>query len=415
MGIQRALINKTTLKLVCDNMKVSSEYISRVTKFEAARIDRWKDPQDPSLPTIRQAKAIAKCLRVPFAGLYMSPTLVPTDKLPKIINKRTIQGAVTVVDDSALNLAVHDLLRLRDQGAVTVVDDSALNLAVHDLRSLRDIVLDTRSELKDPVTQFVFSGDLSSAHKLALQLREYLGISYEMQKMAPSTRKFFLLVRSSVENRGVMVAAFDGVPTNAARGMALYFDELPIIGVNTNDRPPAKTFSILHELVHIVKRQSASCNEIGPLLTRDPEEVFCNAVAGEVLVPADLLRQEKEVRNSEIDGEAIRALAARYSVSREVIARRLLDLGQIQRNDYETLIRNIQAEYEAEQRESRSSSLTKYRPNVARAAFDRSGASVCRALQHGVDREIYSQRDVGDFLGIKLKHIPSLFAEASRW
>lgn len=391
MGIQRALINKTTLKLVCDNMKVSSEYISRVTKFEAARIDRWKDPQDPSLPTIRQAKAIAKCLRVPFAGLYMSPTLVPTDKLPKIINKRTIQGAVTVVDDSALNLAVHDLLRLRD------------------------IVLDTRSELKDPVTQFVFSGDLSSAHKLALQLREYLGISYEMQKMAPSTRKFFLLVRSRVENRGVMVAAFDGVPTNAARGVALYFDELPIIGVNTNDRPPAKTFSILHELVHIVKRQSASCNEIGPLLTRDPEEVFCNAVAGEVLVPADLLRQEKEVRNSEIDGEAIRALAARYSVSREVIARRLLDLGQIQRNDYETLIRNIQAEYEAEQRESRSSSLTKYRPNVARAAFDRSGASVCRALQHGVDREIYSQQDVGDFLGIKLKHIPSLFAEASRW
>jgi len=391
MGIQRALINKTTLKLVCDNMKVSSEYISRVTKFEAARIDRWKDPQDPSLPTIRQAKAIAKCLRVPFAGLYMSPTLVPTDKLPKIINKRTIQGAVTVVDDSALNLAVHDLLRLRG------------------------IVLDTRSELKDPVTPFVFSGDVSNAHKLAVQLREYLGISYEMQKAAPSFRQFFLLVRSRVEKRGVMVAAFDGVPPDAARGMALYFDELPIIGVNSNDRPPAKTFSILHELVHIVKRQSASCNEVGPLLTRDAEEVFCNAVAGEVLVPADLLREEREVCKSEIGGEDIRALAARYSVSREVIARRLLDLNQIQRNDYETLIRNIHAEYEAEQGKPRSSSLTKYHPNVARAAYDRNGASVCGALQRGVDREIYSQRDIGDFLGLKLKHIPGLFAEASRW
>jgi Zn-dependent peptidase ImmA (M78 family) len=391
MGTQRALINKATLKLVCDNLKVSSEYINRVTKLGEARIDRWKDPQDPLLPTIRQAKAVAKCLRIPFAGLYLSPSLLPIDKLPNIINKRTLRSTTTAVDDSALNVAIHDLLRLRG------------------------IVLDARSELEEPATGFAFSGDLSSVHKLALQIREYLGISYEMQKAASSPRQFFLRVRSGVENKGVMVAAFDGVSLDVARGVALYFDELPVIGINNEDKSSPKTFSILHELVHIVKRQSVSCNEIGPLLTRDAEEIFCNAVAGEALVPGDLLTQEREVRGSEIGGEALGPLAARYSVSREVIARRLLDLGKIQNSDYETLIGNIHDEYEAEQRKPRRANLGKYRPNVARAAFDKNGTSICRVLQRGVDREIYSHQDVGDFLGIKLKHIPRLFAEASRW
>lgn len=391
MGIQRALINKATLKLICDTRNVTAEYISRVTKCKAGSIEKWKDPQNPLLPTIRQAKAIARCLNVPFAGLYMMPQFVPVEKLPKWLNKRTFQGSVTFADDSALNLAMFELLRLRR------------------------VVLDTRLELKDAVTPFVYSGDLSNTTTLASQLRDYLGVSYEMQKATTSSRKFFLLVRSKIEGKGVMVAGFDRVPLETARGMALYFDEFPIIGVNSDDRPPAKTFSMLHELVHVLKRQSAACNEIGPLPSLDEEEVFCNAVAGEFLVPADLLQQENEVSKTGIDEEAIETLASRYSVSREVITRRLLDLGRIQPHEYETMMESFRAELEAERNTPRNSSSTVFHRNMVREAFDRNGTSVCRALQNGLDREIYSQQDIGDFLGIKLRHIPRLFEEASRW
>jgi Zn-dependent peptidase ImmA (M78 family) len=37
-----------------------------------------------------------------------------------------------------------------------------------------------------------------------------------------------------------------------ARAIALYDDKTPIIGINEEDRPPAKTFSIVHELTHLL-------------------------------------------------------------------------------------------------------------------------------------------------------------------
>jgi len=356
MSIQRALINKDTLKLICNTRNVTTEYISRITKHEAVKIERWMSPQDPLLPTIRQAKDLARCLGIPFAGLYLDPESVPTAKLPKLLDKRTMPGGGISRDDSAVNLAVFDLLRLRT------------------------IVLDTKRELGDSTIRFAYAGKLDGARELALQLRTYLGVSYALQRAASSPRQFFLLVRGKIEEKGILVGGFDHVDVEVVRGMALYYDELPVIGVNNLDRPPAKTFSMLHELVHILKRCSASCNQIGLFSTSDRDEVFCNAVAGEFLVPAGLLEQEVEVRTGDIDDQVIRALAARYSVSREVMSRRLLDLGHIQKHDYEGIMEVLQAQLAAEQSGSKSFDFSKYRRNVAREALDKNGMSLCKIL-----------------------------------
>ena len=64
-----------------------------------------------------------------------------------------------------------------------------------------------------------------------------------------------------------------------ARALAIYVKEMPIIGINDEDRPPAKSFSMIHELVHIFKRESSLCND---MRSARSEEVFCNAVAGEL-------------------------------------------------------------------------------------------------------------------------------------
>lgn len=71
--------------------------------------------------------------------------------------------------------------------------------------------------------------------------------------------------------------------------MAIVDDSMPIIGINDNDRYPAKYFSILHELVHIIKRTSSICNDMIGSTPWDDEEVFCNTVVGEVLVPRTVL------------------------------------------------------------------------------------------------------------------------------
>ena len=79
----------------------------------------------------------------------------------------------------------------------------------------------------------------------------------------------------------MFIQGFSGVDTEIARGVAIYNDLYPIISINNDDRYPAKTFSIIHELVHIFKRQSTMCNDMVTSFSAQQEEVFCNAVAGE--------------------------------------------------------------------------------------------------------------------------------------
>jgi Zn-dependent peptidase ImmA (M78 family) len=89
-------------------------------------------------------------------------------------------------------------------------------------------------------------------------------------------------------------------------------------------------FTLLHEAVHLALGSSATCdlhsrgNE-----DRDRIETFCNAVAGEALVPTEHLLEQPELEAAtrrDWADETIRVLATRYRVSREVILRRLLDL-----------------------------------------------------------------------------------------
>ena len=104
--------------------------------------------------------------------------------------------------------------------------------------------------------------------------------------------------------------------------MTIVDDSIPIIGINDDDRYPAKSFSIIHELVNIIKRVSSICNDMFGTNPWDDEEVFCNVVAGEVLVPkVALISVAKNYTDFSIDD--VDSIVNKFSVSLEVIARRL--------------------------------------------------------------------------------------------
>lgn len=89
------------------------------------------------------------------------------------------------------------------------------------------------------------------------------------------------------------------------------------------DRPPAKSFTLIHELVHLLKRESSLCNDMTHMATIAGEEVFCNVVAGELLVPTKVLKiilRDKQFTESYSVSD-IQKIANRFSVSREVIIR----------------------------------------------------------------------------------------------
>ena len=391
-----ALINKDTLSFICNNKGVSPAFIIARTNLNPMKVNLWLNPEDPSLPTINQAKAISSCLHIPFAGLYMNSQDIPLQRIPNMRNLRTMQGAA--------------------------IDDSSLNIAIIDVLQERAFLLDANDQFEMSVPVFSPVVPLFDDPVLwAKSIRKQLGLSLETQIKLTSTRQFYLYLREKIEESGVFVHCFTDVDVECARGFAIYKEQLPIIGINDEDRPPAKSFTLIHELVHLYKRDSSYCNDMVSSANAMKEEVFCNAVAGELLVPEKALENYIDNRPfiPPFSIPDIQDIANHFSVSREVIIRRILKIGKINATEYEAyaaeFLREIENDRE-ERRNARKNGIAIGIPkNVSREAIDRTSPSVSRVLYHGFKEEVFSKQDIARHLGIAQKHINKYLLEVAKW
>ena len=149
------------------------------------------------------------------------------------------------------------------------------------------------------------------------------------------------------------------------------------------------------------------------------EEVFCNAVAGEVLVPkANLIKQLGSYTADEIDYYLIDSLATKFSVSKEVICRRLLDVGKIRQQQYYSLNDIIRINFETEReeaKENRRLTGATIPRNMSREAVDQTSSSLCKTFYHGYREGYFDKQDVARYLGIKQNHIDNFMWEVSKW
>ena len=397
MALQYALINKRTLLTIIEKKKISNEYILQKTKLKPNKYSQWVDVNDPLLPTINQAKSIAACIHVPFAGLYMEPNLVPYKSIPSIKNKRTLFGTETA-DESAVNIAIIDLLQELDY-----------------LFALSD-------ELGEAIPQYNMSAPASdNSKKWASYIRDALSLDLQEQFRCTSARKLYLLLRTRIEAQGIFVQCFRDVPVEVLRGIAICGEKIPIIGLNEEDRPPAKSFSMIHELVHILKRESSMCNDMYGS-SAFQEEVFCNAVAAEVLVPEDSLRlfiSNRYGSQHPLSKDDIESIARKYSVSRDVIARRLYDLKIITATAYNTYLELFRSEIEREKEEQRiarkEGRATPIPRDISREAVDRTSPLVSNCLFNGYANDLLSKQEISRHLGIDQKHIDKYLREVSTW
>ena len=397
MAYTYALINKETLAYICGKKGISNNFISDRTKLNADKVALWLDSSDQALPTIKQAKAIANCIHVPFAGLYMNPSDIPLKQIPSVKNMRTMYGTYSE-------------------------DNSALNIAMIDLLLERDFLISAGTELEQDAPPFVpCIPDSTDPIVWANSIRSQFEISIEKQYKCSSSRQFYVYLRNQIENKGVFIQCFTDVPLECARGFALYESTLPIIGVNDDDRPPAKSFTIIHELVHLMKRESSLCNDMTNTSQTLSEEIFCNAVAGELLVPERALNITLKNGQyvSPYSKEDILQISKHFSVSRDVIIRRMLDLNKIDQLEYETYAdlfrREVEKERE-EQREARKNGMTVGIPrDISRETIDRTSPSISRLLYYGFGEDYFSKQDVARHLGIDQKHVNKFLLEVSTW
>lgn len=391
----RALINKEVIPYICAGKHVSKEYLADGLGFDLSKIERILDIDDSFLPTINQAKRIAKLLHIPFAGLYMNPKDIKISAIPAIKNYRSL-------------------------GSGSVCDESKLNIAICDVLNERRFYIDICKELDQSLPRLSLPQCDGSPESYANCIRDHFSIDISKQYRFNSLRQFYLYLRNQIEDRGVFVQGFSGVPVETARGFSIYEQSLPVIGINDEDRTPAKSFTLIHELVHLMKRESSMCNDMINRVSTKKEEIFCNAVAGELLVPQKELVHSMESLNPEagLDLLVIATIAKKFCVSREVVIRRLLDLGIIGVDDYDLYYNQINLELEqskAEQKLLRESGKKLGYRNVSQEIINKTSSRICNILYHGYTEEYFSKRDIAAHLGIAQKHINKFLQEVVGW
>lgn len=172
------------------------------------------------------------------------------------------------------------------------------------------------------------------------RFRVQLRVTKADQLAWPDERIAFNAWRAAVEDAHVLVFQSGDVALTEMRGYSIAEYPYPVVVVNRKDLYRARIFSLLHELCHLAVRRSGIC-DLKSSLDLPPEEqrieVFCNAVGAATLVPGEwFLSEERVVEASagEVSDSTIRDLARRYSVSGEVVFRRLLTFGRASEEEY---------------------------------------------------------------------------------
>lgn len=390
MSHQLAFLNGLTLKTIRERRGVSKEYLCNKTRVRTSQLELWEQSSETDYPTMKQAESMAKVLLCPLAGFYLEPANLPIDQLPSIVNKRHVQDAANL-DESSLNLAVIQLMQIRSD--------------------VIEIAGETKVRIEDACIPDLDS-DFTNA---SLTLRTWLDSSIEEQVRTTSSRKLFLDLRARLEQRGILIAQFNNVEIEELRGMALYFDFLPIIGVNAKDHWPAKCFTLIHELVHLSKRRSTYCNLIN-LETEDVEEIFCNAVAGEYLFSRACAIKEVNNGLKPMNVDSIERVAKRYSVSRDVVARRLRDCGFLSKEEYEELLDLFALErareLERRQADKELGVNRPWSPSHERNVADTFGSLFCELMAHSLSIGLFSEHDACNTFNVSPEGLEKVFREA---
>ncbi|MGH9905205.1 MAG: ImmA/IrrE family metallo-endopeptidase, partial [Pyrinomonadaceae bacterium] len=182
------------------------------------------------------------------------------------------------------------------------------------------------------------------------EIRRYLDISLQTQIGWRSSEAALKAWRNAIEDAGVFVFKH-AFKEKAISGFCLLDDEFPIIYLNNSTTKTRQVFSLFHELAHLLFHINGiskfDTNYIAQLPPPERRiEQFCNALAAELLMPsADF---EIQLRGLDrIDDGAVEKLASRYSVSREVVFRRLRDKGLVSQRQYEDKAAEWAAQAEA--------------------------------------------------------------------
>lgn len=378
----RALVKPNMLKNARESVSMDEEYAARKIGIQTSTLQKWEIGE--LQPTIKQLRTIAKIYGQNFAAFFL-PEPPPSFKIP-----------------------VKDFRR--HHGSIVKEISSEIILDIKSNLNAREISLELSEQLNEKMSLFTYQCSLDdSPEKVASYIRNILDIDYTLQLTLRESRLAFNLWRERIEQLNCLVFQSTKIETNEMRGYSVFFEIRPLIVVNRKDSYAARLFTLLHEFTHILLRQNGLC-DLEPRLDMSPHEqkieIFCNAVAGQALVPDNLLLQYQELKTTspeEWQDHTLTKLANDFGVSREMILRKLLNLGLTTQLYYE----KKRQEYIEEIRQAKLRQKPGFVP-PATDVISLKGKPFVGLIMDSLNSSIILPTDASDFLGVKAKHFPKI-------
>ena len=366
----RAPVNPKLLRWARERAGIAQEDLT--AKFR--KLPQWEDGQ--TQPTLKQVDAFARAVHTPVGYLFLSEPLEETVPIPDF---RTFDGI-----------------------AVTRPSPNLLD-SIYVCQERQSWYRDFARVTGEPALGFVGSVSIAASPvTVAARMRETLGFDLAARRECSTWADALRLFIHQADEAGVLVMVSGIVTSNTSRrldpgefrGFALSDSLAPLIFVNGKDTRAEQMFTLAHELAHVWLGASALSNLGATPATgfHHREEVWCNAVAAELLVP--LRDLQSDLQRNEPLPDALSRLAHTFKVSTLVILRRLLDAGWLTRERFDAAWR--QENERLRKLAQAGSSRGFYRTTVARVGWRFTRALVVSTLE---GQTLY--RDAFRMLGIK--------------
>lgn len=318
-----AFVNREMLTWARSSTPFSTpeEVSLRFPRISAEKLKKWESGEE--LPSIREAKDLAKIYKLPFASFYLSE--VPAKKLKRYTDRRTALGT--------------------EYGKMSYELWNEISRICSD----RDTLLDFYDEELYPITPLPAVNVADDPEKVAKIIRDYLGLPVSFKYKKDYGSNSFNYFRDVLERHGIIVAQVSSVSLSEMKGLSICENLFPIVAVNNKDYEKAKVFSLFHEMAHLVRRSSSLCL-IDFDARNDEEEKICDRIAAEVLMErTEFVRIATSIHNKEGEWNdaSLLCLADKFGVSTVAAFRRLHDLSIISDRQYYDMYRDINSAFEA--------------------------------------------------------------------
>lgn len=342
------------------------------------KIGAWESGD--AVPSYSQLEQMAEKFKCPVAVFFFP-------KPPDVPAVEKSFRTLTAEDFAAIPRTVRSFLR---KGQAMQINLAELN--------------DGKNQALRLITRDLQFSTSTSLEGIAAEVRSYLGVSLEEQASWKSVEQALEAWREAFAQVGVFVFK-DAFHAKDYFGFCLYDDEFPIVYVNNSCAKTRQIFTLFHELGHLLFQTSGidiiDDEYIQHLAPNEQKiEVICNGLAAKVLVPDDVF--DKMLYGRAADRDTATKLATYFSVSREVIYRKMLDRGLIEVGEYGDAAKLWESQIKPQQAGSGNyynSHFTYLGPRYIDLAFTR------------YYQRRFDEIQLAEYLNIKPKNLPKFEAK----